>query len=132
MRALIRRLWRAAFPAPGLPVRLAGSGYVARAVPLGRAALLVPPLVRSLNHMAAGRFDEPTLYADMITVLEHGLGMPRAEAEALEFELVDLVPVFESVAAANGLVPKEGAGPMGKALASRILLARNSGTSLLH
>jgi hypothetical protein len=130
MMKLVSRMWQWMFPPAHLRVVLAGKRYVARVVPFGVARQLVPALIRASQAIGDGRIDDDAVYADVVTVLHLGLGIPRWRISRLDCDLTELPAVFERVGIANGLVPKEGTGPVGKLLAARIWVARKSGTPL--
>lgn len=97
-------------------VVLEGRAYAVRAVPLGRARVLVPALVRASRRFAAWQFDE-ALYDDIVTVLAVGLGVPSATIERLTVALWELGPVVEAIARINGLPQMEaGEAELGKLL----------------
>lgn len=106
-------------------VVLEGRTYAVRPVPLGVARELVPAIIRCARRFAAWDIDE-ALYADFVTVLALGLGVPRRTIERLTIPLWDLAPVLDRIARVNALPVLEAGADPGKLLAA---LMTSTGTS---
>lgn len=105
-------------------VVLEGRVYRVRAVPLGKARYLVPALIRCAQGFVESRFDDESLYDDLINVLALGLGVPSTKVEAMDIPIWDLAPVIDCIARVNGLAANEEAGKSdpGKFKFSRLLM----------